>query len=147
MVYCSRVASLSHEAPGAKLKRLLSNSQAMSLRLTLLTVFCVVLISVGQLLFKKAASGIQDASDAYQWLFNGWLVGALVLYGVTTLFWVWILRHGPLHLAYPFMGLAFLFVPLLGAAYLGEPLTWKTLVGGALILAGIAIASLPKGSA
>ncbi|HMA07432.1 MAG TPA: EamA family transporter [Ramlibacter sp.] len=119
----------------------------MSLRLTLLTVFCVVLISVGQLLFKKAASGIQDASDVYQWLFNGWLIAALVLYGVTTLFWVWILRYGPLHLAYPFMGLAFLFVPLLGAAYLGEPLTWKTLVGGALILAGIAIASLPKGSA
>jgi drug/metabolite transporter (DMT)-like permease len=103
-----------------------------------------MLISVGQLLFKNAASRILDVSDAYQWLFNGWLVGALVLYGVATLFWVWILRHAPLHLAYPFMGLAFLFVPLLGAAYLGEPLSWKTFVGGTLILAGIAIVSLPK---
>ena len=118
----------------------------MSFRLTVMTVFCVVLISVGQMLFKKAASGILEASDAYQWLFNGWLIGALVLYGLTTLFWVWILRHAPLHLAYPFMGLAFLFVPLLGAAYLDEPLSWKTLVGGSLILAGIAVASLPKGA-
>jgi drug/metabolite transporter (DMT)-like permease len=118
----------------------------MSLYLTLLTVFCVVLISVGQMLFKKAASQIVEVSDAYQWLFNGWLIGALLLYGVTTLFWVWILRHAPLHLAYPFMGLAFLFVPLLGAAYLGEPLSSKTLVGGILILAGIAIVSMPRGT-
>jgi drug/metabolite transporter (DMT)-like permease len=125
---------------------LLKVRQAMSLYLTLLTVFCVVLISVGQMLFKKAASQIVEVSDAYQWLFNGWLIGALLLYGVTTLFWVWILRHAPLHLAYPFMGLAFLFVPLLGAAYLGEPLSSKTLVGGILILAGIAIVSMPRGT-
>ncbi len=117
----------------------------MSVYLTLLTVLCVALISVGQVLFKTAASRIVDASDAYQWLLNGWLIGAFALYGVTTLFWVWVLRHAPLHLAYPFMGLAFLFVPLLSAAYLGEPVNWRTLAGGGLILAGIALASLPGG--
>jgi drug/metabolite transporter (DMT)-like permease len=115
----------------------------MSLHLTLLTLLCVALISVGQLLFKTAASQIVETSDPAQWLFNSWLIGALALYGVTTLFWVWILRHAPLHIAYPFMGLAFIFVPLLSAAYLGEPLSWKSLVGGGLILAGIAVVSLP----
>jgi len=64
-----------------------------------------------------------------------------VLYGVTTLGWVWILRHAPLHLAYPFMGLAFLIVPTLAWAFLGEPLGWRTLAGGALIMAGVTLAS------
>ena len=51
------------------------------------------------------------------------------------------LLHAPLHIAYPFMGLAFLIVPVLAWALLGEPLTWQTLTGGALILAGVALAS------
>ena len=44
----------------------------------------------------------------------------LVLYGFTTLGWVWILRHAPLHVAYPFMGLAFLIVPTLAWLLLGN---------------------------
>ena len=39
------------------------------------------------------------------------------------------------------MGLAFLIVPVLAWVWLGEPLTWQTLVGGALILAGVTLAS------
>ena len=94
-----------------------------------LTLLCVTGIACGQLLFKKAQ------------MLNGWLWSALVLYGVMTLLWIWILRHAPLHIAYPFMGLAFLIVPVLAWALLGEPLTWQTLAGGALILAGVALAS------
>ena len=69
------------------------------------------------------------------------LIASLALYGITTLGWVWILRHAPLHLAYPFMGLAFLIVPTLAWAFLGEPLHWRTLAGGVLIMAGVALAS------
>lgn len=47
----------------------------------------------------------------------------------------------PLHLAYPFMGLAFLIVPGLGWLFLGEPIQLPTVIGGALILAGIAVAA------
>ena len=72
---------------------------------------------------------------------NSWLIASLALYGVTTLGWVWILRHAPLHLAYPFMGLAFIIVPTLAWLFLGEPLHWRTLAGGALILAGVALAT------
>jgi drug/metabolite transporter (DMT)-like permease len=39
------------------------------------------------------------------------------------------------------MGLAFLIVPTLAWAFLGEPLHWRTLVGGALIVAGVALAA------
>ena len=111
----------------------------MTLFLSCITLLCVLDISLGQVLFKKAALSIPTAATWQHWAFNGWLVTALALYGITTLAWIWVLRHAPLHLAYPFMGLAFLIVPCLGWWFLGEPLRLHTLLGGALILAGITV--------
>ena len=105
------------------------------------TIACVLGISLGQLLFKKAAENADPSAGVLGLVTNGWLLAALALYGVTTLGWVWVLRHAPLHLAYPFMGLAFLIVPTLAWAFLGEPLHWRTLAGGALIMGGVALAS------
>ena len=111
----------------------------MSNLTVLATLLCVLCIAIGQLLFKKAALALPAQAQLLDWVFNGWLVASLVLYGITTLGWVWI--HAPLHLAYPFMGLAFLIVPTLAWAFLGEPLHWRTLAGGVLIMAGVALAS------
>lgn len=109
--------------------------------LLLQTLACVFCIAIGQLLFKKAAAALPLEPTAADWITNGWLIASLVLYGFTTLAWIWILRHAPLHLAYPFMGLAFLIVPTLAWTFLGEPLHWRTLAGGALIMAGVALAA------
>ena len=109
--------------------------------ITAITILCVLGISLGQILFKKAAASIADATQWQQWVFNGWLITALALYGITTLVWIWVLRHAPPHIAYPFMALAFLIVPCLGWLFLGEPIHVQTLVGGALILAGITLAT------
>lgn len=111
----------------------------MNLLFSSVTILCVLGISLGQILFKKSANSITDASNWQHWVFNGWLIAALALYGITTLVWIWVLRHAPLHLAYPFMGLAFLIVPCLGWLMLNEPIRWTTLAGGALILAGITL--------
>ena len=113
----------------------------MSTALTFATLLCVLGISIGQLLFKKAAAALPAVVSLPALLQNGWLIAALALYGITTLGWVWILRHAPLHMAYPFMGLAFLIVPTLAWTFLGDPLHWRTLPGGALIMAGVALAS------
>jgi len=113
----------------------------MTSLLTLSTLVCVFCIAIGQLLVKKAASTLPETLSLMALLTNGWLIASLALYGLTTLGWVWILRHAPLHLAYPFMGLAFLIVPTLAWLFLGEPLHWRTLAGGALIMAGVALAS------
>lgn len=105
------------------------------------TIACVAGISLGQVLFKKSASAIANASDWRQWLFNGWFLAALTLYGITTLAWVWVLRHTPLHLAYPFMALAFLIVPCLSWFLLEEPINATTLIGGLIILAGVILST------
>lgn len=113
----------------------------MSRTTVVLTLICVLCISIGQILFKKASAGFELPLTWRSIVMNGWLIASLALYGITTLGWVWVLRNAPLHMAYPFMGLAFLFVPLLAWLAFNEPLHWKTFAGGLLILAGIALAS------
>lgn len=109
--------------------------------ITAMTVLCVLGISLGQLLFKKAAGAITDTSSLQNWIFNPWLISALMLYGITTLAWVWILRNASLQHAYPFMGLAFLIVPCLEWLFMGNAIKLPTVIGGVLILVGIAVAA------
>jgi drug/metabolite transporter (DMT)-like permease len=68
---------------------------------------------------------------------NPFLLGGLFVYFATTFLWIWLLRTVPLSVAYPFMALAFLFVPIMGATFLGEPLTVRSVIGAALIITGI----------
>lgn len=111
----------------------------MSTIIIALTLVCVAGIAAGQILFKKAAMHLPANPQLVDWLLNGWLIAALILYGVTTLLWIWVLRHAPLHLAYPFMALAFIIVPLLSHYFLGEPINIKTFIGGALIVIGVSL--------
>ena len=53
--------------------------------ITSITILCVLGISLGQMLFKKAALSIPNAAAWQHWVFNGWLITALALYGITTL--------------------------------------------------------------
>ncbi len=102
-------------------------------------------ISAGQILFKLAARSVSVGAPANllakQLALNPFLLTGLVLYGATTVVWVLILRVVPLGLAYSYMALAFLFVPILAASFLGEPLSVRILAGGALIVAGICVVS------
>ena len=66
--------------------------------LTSITILCVLGISLGQMLFKKAAQSIPDAATWQHWVFNGWLITALALYGITTLVWIWVLRLSLIHI-------------------------------------------------
>jgi drug/metabolite transporter (DMT)-like permease len=115
----------------------------MPIRSILLTLFCVLLIAIGQLLFKTAAA---------QWRIDGWswttvreflspaMVVAFVVYGFATVLWIYVLRTVPLATAYTLFSLAFLIVPMLAYFILGERLSANTLVGGAIIVVGVIIA-------
>ncbi len=104
----------------------------------LLTLLTVLAMSAGQILFKMAAQDMaQPASWVQQLLLNPKLWLALLVYGGATLAWVMLLRQVPLNVAYPFVALAFLVVPLLSHWLLGEPLRWQSLVGAAVIVVGV----------
>ena len=107
-----------------------------------LVLACVALIAVGQLLFKAAAG--QWRVDAGPWialrtLASPAFVAALVIYGVATVLWVFALRTVPLGTAFPLYALTFLLVPALDHLVFGAPLPANALVGGAVIIAGVAI--------
>ncbi|EEY50303.1 hypothetical protein VIH_002853 [Vibrio cholerae CT 5369-93] len=53
--------------------------------------------------------------------------------------WVYALRLVPLSIAYPFMALAFIIVPVLGIIFLKEPFHWRMLVGAGLIMMGLIV--------
>jgi drug/metabolite transporter (DMT)-like permease len=115
----------------------------MTTRWLLLTLVCVVLLAAGQMLFKVAAA---------QWRIDGWswatwrgflspaMLLALVLYALTTVLWVYILRTVPLTIAFPLYALVFLLVPVSAHLLLGESLSWNTLIGGVMIVLGVIIA-------
>lgn len=114
----------------------------MPLRSILLTVLCVLLIAVGQMLFKTAAG---------QWKVEGWamstavgflspvMIGALAVYALATVLWVYVLRTTPLSTAYAIFALAFVIVPVLAHFVLGERLSANVLVGGVIIVVGIIV--------
>ena len=103
----------------------------------LLILSTIVLLSLVQVLFKSASSQLV-VQQPMSWLSLP-LLGALVIYALATLLWLLVLSRVPLSFAFPFYGLAFLLVPVLAAVVLGEVLRWQVLVGGAVILCGIAI--------
>lgn len=107
-----------------------------------MTVLTVLGLSVGQVLFKMAANRMHGGGTAlWALLTNAPLWWALVVYGVSTIVWIAVLREVPLRLAYPFVASAFFIVPLLAHFFLGEPLQRQSMVGAALIALGILVAT------
>ena len=106
-----------------------------------LTLACVLAIAVGQILFKLAARAAAGSAGMPWDFLNMYFFAALAVYGAATFLWVWLLKTLPLNVAYPFVGFAFVLVPLMGAFFLDESLDWRHLAGGALIAVGVAVAS------
>jgi undecaprenyl phosphate-alpha-L-ara4N flippase subunit ArnE len=116
----------------------------LTLRQTILTILTVMMLAVGQVLFKLASGKIDIENKGYWagFLLNPTLLIALCVYGAATVAWLFVLRTAPLRVAYPFVALAFVIVPLLAAFFLGEPLRWTTFAGAACIIVGVWVSLL-----
>ena len=110
----------------------------MSFNQLILLLCTVVLLSVGQVLFKLAAMEMKNI-DIFS-LLQPKLILAVCVYGIATVLWIAVLRHTPLQIAYPFVGLAFLIVPILSWFWMDEQISLNTIVGGVTILIGVWIA-------
>ena len=120
-------------------------SGSLTMRGLAIVLACVLMIAIGQVLFKAAAG---------QWRVQGWsweslrslvspaLVVALVIYATATVMWVFALRSVPLSVAYPLFALTYVVVPLLAYLAHGEPLTGKAFVGAAIIIVGVIVSVL-----
>ncbi|MFV9325728.1 hypothetical protein [Citrobacter europaeus] len=114
----------------------------MSALMYLILLSCVTGLAIGNLLLKKTASTIiAIPADIFGLIFNPWFYCAVAVYGGSTLLWVMILRKISLGLAYPMFALGFIIVPILDYVIFKEPLRLTTLVGGAIIVFGVIIAT------
>ena len=101
-------------------------------------LFVVILMSLGQILFKYAAND----SNKYFGVLNIKLILALTVYLFSAFLWVYILRAIPLKTAYPFVALAFIIVPFLASIFFGEILSWNNYLGALIILIGVIITTI-----
>lgn len=105
----------------------------------LMVLMCVVLISVGQVLFKYAALDSNKQQSLIGLLFNKYLVIAGFVYVVATLLWVWQLKFVPLNRAYPVFAAAFIIVPAFSWLLFRERVSLAYVVGVAFIIFGVVL--------
>lgn len=104
------------------------------------SVLCVLGVAIGQILFKLSANSLSQTGSFFALKTGAILFSALVLYGASTLGWVWVLQKIELGKVYPLMALAFVLVPLGSHLIFGERFQPQYFLGVILIMVGIVIA-------
>lgn len=69
------------------------------------------------------------------------LLLGIACYGVSVLSWIYVLSRAEVSLAYPFLGLGFVFVAVIGHFLLGETMSSPRALASLLIVTGIVILS------
>jgi drug/metabolite transporter (DMT)-like permease len=111
----------------------------------LVCIGCAVAVAAGQVLMKVASSSWNE-SGLLATRTLSWLLLAFSVYGISSLVWIYVLRHVPLSQAYPLMSITFLLVPIAGALFFAEKFDWINIGSSLLIMAGISLASFARSS-
>ena len=113
----------------------------MTLKEMLLCAGFSLALPIGQTLFKFAAvnNARLQGPLLIKLITNVPLIGAFAWYGLTALFWFYILTRVPLSTAYAFSIVGSGLVPLVAWLVFKEPLGWRMGAGYVLMLAGLAV--------
>ena len=113
--------------------------------LTLSTILISVLLSVlAQIFLKSAMNNIVFPQswfsyDALQVFINKYILLGLACYGLSMLFWLYVLTKVDVSRAYPFVGLGFIGTMLFAYYFLNEPITSQKLLGTLLVIGGVVL--------
>jgi uncharacterized membrane protein len=105
---------------------------------------CVVIVSLGQVLFRLAGLQIEAAGTWFHARGLAWVMLSVTAYAGATILWIQLLRHAALTQVYPLMGLSFVVVPLLSVLVLRESITLQFVAGSVLIATGVALTFLAR---
>lgn len=110
--------------------------------MALCSVFAVAL-PIGQVLFKFAANHDATLKGPFvlRLVHNLPLMAAFAWYGVTAIFWFYVLTRVPLARAYAFSMVGSGLVPILAWVFFRETITWQMVAGFLVILAGLFLVS------
>jgi drug/metabolite transporter (DMT)-like permease len=115
----------------------LCNIEVDHMLLILGAILCVIAVAAGQVLFKAGAVGLGDQGISLAVKPLMLIAAAFLLYFLSSLGWVLVLRKAPLGQIYPVMALSFILVPLASYALFGEQFSSTYFIGVSLIVAGI----------
>lgn len=122
----------------------------MSLPVLGLILLSITLSAVAQVLFKfgMSSDGVKQAlasgsplQAALAVFLSAGVLGGLSLYGIGTVLWLGVLSRTEVSLAYPFVGLGFVFTALIGWLLFGDAVGPMRIAGIALIVLGIVVIS------
>jgi multidrug transporter EmrE-like cation transporter len=118
----------------------------VNILLVSLILFSVSLSSVAQIILKTGMSS-KEVINAINFnpgfpviraiATNYWVLGGLVLYFSSAVVWLLVLAKVDVSMAYPFVGVGFIFTMILAYFLIGESLTLSKVLGTVLITAGV----------
>jgi drug/metabolite transporter (DMT)-like permease len=103
----------------------------------------IMLLSAGQTSLKFGLNNIGGVSlgEGLAGLFKlfqtPWIVVGFVCYGLSSVLWLDVLSKLDFSLAFPMVGLTYVFTLLIGRFFFHETIGWERLLGVALILGGV----------
>ena len=114
---------------------------ATSLQSIVLVLIGSFIGSFGALFLKKGALSIsihnplKTAKNIYIW-------AGVLLYGLSSVFWIFAIRGGELTVLYPMVATVYIWTTLLSIRFLHESMNMKKWLGLALILVGVSLIGL-----
>jgi len=109
----------------------------------LLGLIAIMLLSAGQTAIKaglNAIGGISlaDGPMGFLKLFQTpWVIVGFACYGLSSILWLDVLSKLDFSLAFPMVGLTYIFTLLIGRFFFGETVGWERMLGVGLILCGV----------
>jgi multidrug transporter EmrE-like cation transporter len=108
----------------------------------LLGLVSIMLLSAGQTSLKYGLNAIGGVSLADGFTFlklfqTPWVIVGFVLYGLSSILWLDVLSKLEFSLAFPMVGLTYVFTLLIGRFFFGETIGWERMLGVALIIGGV----------
>ncbi len=109
----------------------------------LLGLMAIMLLSAGQTSLKYGLNAIGGVSLGEGLAFLGrlletpWVIVGFGLYGISAVIWLDVLSKLDFSLAFPMVGLTYVFTLLIGRYLFGETVGWERIVGVGFILCGI----------
>lgn len=109
----------------------------------------VSLSAFAQLLFKLGMDKLNQENIEFtrsiysvlHALFSPLVFSGLIVYGVSVIAWLWVLSKVDLSIAYPFVGISFIFTLLMGIFLLNESLNGYKIAGTVMIAVGCFLVS------
>jgi multidrug transporter EmrE-like cation transporter len=110
------------------------NSTAKPILIMIATTF---LTAGAQLMLKLGAGKLSFTPEGI--LLNVPLIAGCIMYGISAILFVIVLKKLQLSKAYPIISLAFIWVTVLSAVFLNEPMTFINIIGIPLIMIGVSL--------